>query len=76
MKASAKKHYAVINLQGMAQVKDPGEAIKSDFMSMQTMNTQIHGGRRITYQFAAALNKDVYQLRKQRVLGNIRINES
>lgn len=63
MKASGQKQYAAINLQGKAPEKDPGDAINSDFLSMQAINTNIHGGRMITYQVAAALNKGVYQLR-------------
>jgi hypothetical protein len=60
MKASGQKQHAVINRQGKAQVKDPGDALKSDFISMWAANTQINEGSWITYQVAAALNKGVY----------------
>jgi hypothetical protein len=33
-KASGQKQYAAINLQGKAPEKDPGDAKKSDFLSM------------------------------------------
>lgn len=76
MKASGHKQCAVINLQGKAQEKGVGDAINSNFIPMQAINTQIHENGWITYQVAAAWNKGMYWLRKQRVRENIRINET